>query len=482
MLKALTTPHGGIRPYSHKSLTRDLAIRTLPLPDKLTLPLRQHTGAPAIPEVSLGDTVTTGQRLAKPYGRMSAPLHSPANGVVINVVSGESGYIQLQVLPSASKVLALQPLDDSPEEQMLSLIEQAGIVGMGGAMFPAADKIRLAMRHEIKYLIINGGECEPYITADERMMQEQAEFLLGGIRYLQQLTKAHHVYIGIEDNKREALQRLDRLCQDDADIDVVALPSLYPMGSAKQLIEAVTGQQIPHNRRSPEMGVLVQNVGTCIAIFHAIRFRQPLTHRVITVSGRAIEQPGNLMVPIGTPISAIISACGGMKSTPARMILGGPMMGRATTDLSAPITKGTSGLLLLTEDEIPQPHASACLRCGRCVDACPMGLPPLAMLAELKIDALNNARDLGLGSCLLCGSCAWVCPAVLPLTQFFDWGQQQLRLEQRQQQKMQRASANSLRRQERLAREAAEKAAAKAARPSRRRNATPDVPMEGSAC
>ncbi|MEE3649216.1 MULTISPECIES: electron transport complex subunit RsxC [unclassified Brenneria] len=482
MLKALTTPHGGIRPYSHKSLTRDLAIRTLAMPDKLTLPLRQHTGAPALPEVKVGDAVTSGQRLARPFGRMSAPLHSPASGIVTEVVPGESGYIRLRVLPSPAKSIRLETPPAPSAEQMLSLIAQAGIVGMGGAMFPAADKIRLAMRHKINYLIINGGECEPYITADERMMQEQAEFLIGGIRYLQELTKARHVYIGIEDNKSEAIQRLDRLCQDETDIDVVALPSLYPMGSAKQLIEAVTGRQIPHNKRSPEMGVLVQNVGTCIAIFHAIRFRQPLTHRVITVSGRAIEQPGNLLVPIGTPINAIISACGGLKSTPARIVLGGPMMGRATTDLMAPITKGTSGLLLLTEDEIPQPHASACLRCGRCVDACPMGLPPLAMLAELKMDALNNARDLGLSSCLLCGSCSWVCPAVLPLTQFFDWGQQQLRLEQRQEQKIQRTSANSLRRQERLAREAAEKAAAKAAKPSRRRATTPDAPMEGSAC
>ncbi|MCL2900346.1 electron transport complex subunit RsxC [Brenneria tiliae] len=481
MLKALATPHGGIRPYSHKSLTRHQAIRTLDTPDRLTLPLRQHTGAPALPEVKVGDTVTCGQLLARPFGRMSAPLHSPAQGMVTEVVPGESGYIRLRVLPSTAQAIRLEPPEAPPAEQMLSLIAQAGIVGMGGAMFPAADKIRLAMRHEIDYLIINGGECEPYITADERMMQEQAEFLIGGIRYLQQLTSARHVYIGIEDNKSEALRRLDGLCQDEEAMDVVALPSLYPMGSAKQLIEAVTGRQIPHDKRSPEMGVLVQNVGTCIAIFHAIRFRQPLTHRVITVSGRAIERPGNLLVPIGTPINAIISACGGMKSTPARIILGGPMMGRATTDLNAPITKGTSGLLLLTEDEIPQPHASACLRCGRCVDACPMGLAPLAMLAELKMDALNNARDLGLNSCLLCGSCSWVCPAVLPLTQFFDWGQQQLRLERRQEQKIARASANSLRRQARLAREAEEKAAAKAARPSRRR-ATPTTPLEDPAC
>nr|WP_113865199.1 electron transport complex subunit RsxC [Brenneria salicis]NMN91733.1 electron transport complex protein RnfC [Brenneria salicis ATCC 15712 = DSM 30166]RBP65791.1 electron transport complex protein RnfC [Brenneria salicis ATCC 15712 = DSM 30166]RLM31830.1 electron transporter RnfC [Brenneria salicis ATCC 15712 = DSM 30166] len=482
MLKALTTPHGGIRPYSHKSLTRERAIRTLPTPEKLVLPLRQHTGAPAIPVVTIGDTVTKGQCLAQPFGRMSAPIHSPTDAIVTEIVTGDAGYIQLRTQPATSTVSRLSTTEDSSVERMLSLIAQAGIVGMGGAMFPAADKIRLAMRHDINYLIINGGECEPYITADERMMQEQAEFLIGGIRYLQQLTNARQVYIGIEDNKREALLRLDRLCEDEPDIEVVALPSLYPMGSAKQLIEAVTGQQIPQNKRSPEMGVLVQNVGTCIAIFQAIRFRQPLTHRVITVSGRAVEEPGNLLVPIGTPINTIIAACGGLKSTPARMILGGPMMGRATTDLNAPITKGTSGLLLLTEDEIPQPHSSACLRCGRCVDACPMGLPPLAMLAELKIDQLNNARDLGLNSCLLCGSCSWVCPAVLPLTQFFDWGQQQLRLEQRRDNKMQRAGANSLRRQERLAREAVEKAAAKAAKPSRRRNVAPDAPMEGSAC
>jgi electron transport complex protein RnfC len=339
---------------------------------------------------------------------------------------------------------------------------------MGGAMFPAADKIRMSLRYPIETLIVNGGECEPYLTTDDRLMREQAEFIIGGIRYLQTITKAKQVYIGIEDNKTEAIAKLDELCRQEEHIEVVILPSLYPIGSAKQMIEAVTGRQIPQNRRSTEMGVLVQNVGTCIAIFHAIRFGKPVTHRVITVSGRAIEQPGNLLVPIGMPIKEIISQCGGLKHQPARIVLGGPMMGRAVDDLNTPINKGTSGLLLLSADELPQTRPSACLRCGRCLDACPMSLAPQAMFAELKNDGFNKARQQGLNACLLCGSCAYVCPAALPLTQFFDWGQQQLRLIKQQEEKLERTRQNSANRQARLAREAAEKAAALAAKPARR--------------
>lgn len=190
---------------------------------------------------------------------------------------------------------------------------------------------------------------------------------------------------------------LDALCELEADMDVVALPALYPMGSAKQMIEAVTGMQIPQGKRSTEMGVLVQNVGTCIAIFNAIRFEKPLTHRVVTVSGGAIEEPTNLMVPIGTPVSELIEQCGGLKEDAARMVLGGPMMGRAITDIHEPVTKGTSGLLLLTQNELPKPQASACVRCGRCMDVCPMSLPPLDMVVEIKVDNLNLAKKYGAG-------------------------------------------------------------------------------------
>ncbi|XBS67990.1 electron transport complex subunit RsxC [Acerihabitans sp. KWT182] len=482
MFNARMKPHGGIRPYSHKSLTRDIPIRPLAPPRQLVIPLRQHTGPAAVPVVAEGDSVTAGQLIAEARERMSAPVHSALAGVVTAVTPGDGGFVKINVgaQPSAAPRLTAAA-GQSEAASMLSLIEQAGIVGMGGAMFPAADKIRMSLRNPIETLIVNGGECEPYLTTDDRLMREQGEFIIGGIRYLRTITQAKQVYIGIEDNKTEAIARLDELCRQEEHIEVVILPSLYPIGSAKQMIEAVTGRQIPQNRRSTEMGVLVQNVGTCIAIFHAIRFGKPMTHRVITVSGRAIEQPGNVLVPIGATIKEIIGQCGGLKSRPARMVLGGPMMGRAVEDLDTPINKGTSGLLLLTQDELPQTRPSACLRCGRCLDACPMSLPPQTMFAELKNDGFDKARQQGLDACLLCGSCAYVCPAALPLTQFFDWGQQQLRLLKRQEEKLERTRQNSANRQARLAKEAAEKAAALAAKPARRSRRAAQIP-EDPAC
>ncbi len=465
MLNAKLKPHGCIHPLSRKELTSDLPVETLYLPSRLILRLQQHSGAPALPVVKVGEQVKAYQIIARGNGRMSVPVHSPLAGEVTEITSGNKPSIIIKVSAEQSQVSPLQLLEELPErDAMLSLVEQAGIVGMGGAMFPAADKLRMSLRHNIETLIINGSECEPYLTVDDRLMREQGEQLLGGIKFIQQITKAQHVYIGIEDNKPEALARMDALCADEPTVDVVALPALYPMGSAKQMIEAITGQQIPRGKRSTEMGVLVQNVGTSIAIFNAVRFGRPLTHRVITVSGGAIERPSNLMVPIGTPVSEIIAFCGGLKNKPARMVMGGPMMGKAFTDLHEPITKGSSGVLLLNEDELPSPRPSACVRCGRCVDACPMSLAPLEMVAELKIDNFDTAKKMGVNECLLCGSCSYVCPAAIPLTEYFDWGQQELYRQRLAEQKTKRTCLNSAARRERLEREAQAREAAKAAK------------------
>lgn len=474
MLKAKIKPHGGVHPDGHKHLTSQSPIKAMKLPRRLIVSLKQHTGAPAVPVVEVGDRVIGNQLLAKGNGRASSPVHAPLAGDITEI-NLEKQTISIKVdQDNQESSKSLMRYEELPErDALLSLIEQAGIVGMGGAMFPAADKIRMSLRFPIETLIINGSECEPYLTVDDRLMQEQGEQLIGGIRFLKQITKAKRVYIGIEDNKPDALATLDALCELEADMDVVALPALYPMGSAKQMIEAVTGMQIPQGKRSTEMGVLVQNVGTCIAIFNAIRFEKPLTHRVVTVSGGAIEEPTNLMVPIGTPVSELIEQCGGLKEDAARMVLGGPMMGRAITDIHEPVTKGTSGLLLLTQNELPKPQASACVRCGRCMDVCPMSLPPLDMVVEIKVDNLNTAKNMGLEECLLCGSCSYVCPAAIPLTQYFDWGQQELNRQWRMEQKTKRTCDNSAAHRERMEREAAEREAAKAAkqqtrRPSRR--------------
>ena len=479
MLKARLKPHGGIHPDSHKELTSQEPIRQLQHPWRLILPLKQHAGAPARPVVNVGDQVLANQLLAEGNGRFSMPIHAP---LAAGVTAIDQENITLRVA-EAAPLRSAPPLHRDPgplnRHEMIQLIESAGIVGMGGAMFPTADKLRLSLKHDIDTLIINGSECEPYLTCDDRLMQEQGEQILGGIRFLIQMTEATHTFIGIESNKPDALQAMDTLCRDEPAIDVVALPALYPMGSEKQLIEAVTGRQVPSGKLSADVGVIVQNVATCIAIFEALRFGRPLTHRVITLSGDALEQPCNVLAPIGMPISEIISQCGGLKSTPARIVLGGPMMGKAIDNIHAPITKGTSGVLLLTRSEVPRKRASACVRCGRCVAACPMSLTPLELVNELRQDKLAEAANHGLNDCLLCGSCAYVCPAAIPLTEFFDWGKQSLQRRRLSEQKSERTRSQGDARRERLSREAAEKEAAKAAKaasPRRpRRQATEEV-------
>lgn len=480
MLKAKIRPHGGIHPNSHKQLTSDTPIVTMQAPWRLILPLKQHAGAPALPLVKIGSTVKANQLLAQGNGRFSMPIHAPLAGEITGIDQNNI-YLKVDVdNPLASESLAKPALNMMTREEIIALIEGAGIVGMGGAMFPTADKLRLSLTHLIDTLIINGSECEPYLTCDDRLMQEQGDRILGGIRYLKQITQAEHVFIGIEENKPAAIAAMESLCRDEVNMEVVGLPALYPMGSEKQLIEAVTGRQVPSGQLSANVGVIVQNVATAIAIFEALRFGRPLTHRVMTISGDAVEVPTNVLAPIGMPISEIVAQCGGLKTTPARIVMGGPMMGRAITDIHAPVTKGTSGVLLLTEDELPNPKASACVRCGRCIGACPMSLTPLDMVAELKTDNFGKAAEMGVMDCLLCGSCAYVCPAAIPLTQYFEWGKQEINKVRLSEQKTARTCANSAARRERLEREAAEKAAAKAAKPARRpsRRATSETTTE----
>ena len=274
--------------------------------------------------------------IAKGNGRFSMPIHAPLAGEITGI---DAGNISIKVdvdNPMASDALTKPALSTMSREEMIASIEDAGIVGMGGAMFPTADKLRLSLTHLIDTLIINGSECEPYLTCDDRLMQEQGDRILGGIRYLKQITQADHVFIGIEENKPAAIAAMESLCRDEVNMEVVGLPALYPMGSEKQLIEAVTGRQVPSGQLSANVGVIVQNVATSIAIFEALRFGRPLTHRVMTISGDAVEVPTNVLAPIGMPISEIVAQCGGLKTTPARIVMGGPMMGRAITDIHAP--------------------------------------------------------------------------------------------------------------------------------------------------
>ncbi|MFM2484296.1 electron transport complex subunit RsxC [Celerinatantimonas yamalensis] len=462
---------GGIHPIDDgKSLTSDKAIEPLArLPPRLYIKLKQHPGAPANALVHAGDRVQAGQCIAQANGNFSTPLHAPLHGRVVAVTEQ---YIELKpdsVQPPIEPAQSHSPLNED-RSILIERIAQAGIVGMGGAMFPLADKLALSEQYAIDTLLINGSECEPYMSCDDRVMQEQSAQIVGGIRLLLHITHAKQAIIGIEKNKPAAITAMQSATSEDSKIRVQPLPALYPLGSSKQLIRALTGIQLEQGRRSASYGVLVHNVASCVAVFQALRFARPMTHRVVTISGRAISEPRNIYAPIGTPISHLINQCQGLSESPVQRIMGGPMMGRAITNIHQPIVKGTCGILMLSTSESQVEQPSSCLRCGRCAQVCPMQLQPLHLLPLVQHEQFDQAKQLGLGQCLSCGACAYVCPASLPLTASFNWGKSELKIQRyltnKSELTRQRASAH----QQRIVAETEAKKSAKAAKASKRQN------------
>ena len=475
---------GGVHPEGRKNLSAETAIRILPLPQRLYVPLQQHIGAAAVPVVNVGDIVKKGQLLAAGQGMISAPVHAPTSGKISALgdypsphpsglpiptitldADGEDAWIDTQVISD--------PLSLSAEE-ISERVGQAGIVGLGGATFPAAVKLGLSRKNKVNTLIMNGGECEPYLTCDDRLMRERAPGIIEGIRLIARSVGASCVLVGIEDNKPEAIAAMLTAAQG-SDVQVVVIPSMYPMGSEKQLIQVLTGDEIPAGGRPADIGLLVHNVGTAYAVHEAIRYGRPLISRLVTVSGGAIKQPCNIEVLIGTPASALIEFAGGYSEPPARLVLGGPMMGQQISNPSVPVVKGTSGVLALTVAEIGQSAASPCIRCSTCVRACPVGLLPLEMAAHIRAADLEGAVKLGLRDCISCGSCSYVCPAHIPLVHYFNFAKGELaeqekgRLKQEATKKLAEARAERLLRIEQERAEAAAKR--KAAREAKERAA-----------
>ncbi|SDH13497.1 electron transport complex protein RnfC [Pseudomonas benzenivorans] len=465
---------GGIHPAGHKDRSAALPIGTLALPPRLYLPLRQHAGAEAMPLVKVGDRVLKGQLIASSPSEMSAPIHAPSSGTVVEIgpvlaphpsglmvngivleCDGEDRWIELEA--------PANPFDESPL-LLAERVAQAGIVGMGGAIFPAAVKLKQGTRHEIKTVLVNGSECEPYLTCDDRIMRERAEAIVDGARLIQHILRAYRVVIGIEDNKPEALAAMRAASEPYGAIEVEAVPALYPMGSAKQLIQAVTGREVPAEARSTSVGALVHNVGTVYAIQQALRYGRPLISRVVSVAGSCVGNPRNLEVLIGTPAQALFDACGGFSQEPAGLLLGGPMMGVNLPSLQAPVIKGATGLLALARHELRDDQASPCIRCASCVDACPMGLLPLEMAARARVDDLDGANDYGLRDCILCGCCSYVCPSHIPLVQYFQYAMGQQDERRQGARKTDYIKQLTEARAERLAQEEVAKAAAKAAK------------------
>ena len=423
---------GGIHPPETK-LTAGKSIVDLPLPRQAVVLLGQHIGAPAQLVVERGAVVKTGQLLAKAGGFVSANIHSPVSGKVAKIAEAvdASGYPRPAVFIDvaeddwADDIVRTDKLERecrlSPEE-IVAKIAQAGIVGMGGACFPASVKLTPPPGKKCDLLIINAVECEPYLTADHRLMLEKGPEIIVGIRILMKALSVDRAVIGIEENKPDAIELMRHLTVSYPNIEVLPLEMHYPQGGEKQLIEAVSGRQVPSGALPIDVGKVVQNVGTVYAVYEAVQKNKPLIERIVTVTGKSLKNPGNFRVRIGTPIADLIAAAGGLPENAGKIISGGPMMGKALVSTEVPVAKGTSGVLVMDESESVRQPVYDCIRCGKCISACPMGLEPylLSALAERQIwDRLEKEHIM---DCIECGCCTFTCPANRPLLDYMRVG------------------------------------------------------------
>lgn len=482
----------GAHPDGRKQPAAGTAIAPIPLPPLFTLPLTQHIGAPARPLVQAGERVLRGQLLAEAAGPVSAPIHAPTSGIIAGIgevqvphpsgLGGPAIMLESDGADEAVEFNGADPFTLEPAE-IARRVSAAGIVGMGGATFPAAVKLGLGVRAPIPTLILNGGECEPYLCCDDRLMQERAAEVVDGARIILRAIGGERALIGVETNKPEAIAALRAAAAAHDEVTVVAVPSRYPMGSEKQLIAWLTGREVPSQGRSADIGVMVHNVATAAAIHRAIRHGEPLTRRIVTVAGGAVRTPRNLEVRIGTPASALVEFCGGLTATPARLVMGGPMMGMAVNTLELPIMKGSGGVLALTAAEIgaSQPSEGPCIRCASCVGACPIGLLPLEMAARIRAGDLAASVDLGLKDCIGCGTCSFVCPSKIPLVQYFNHAKGELAARDRNKLKQDAIRELVEARNARMEREAREKAEAAARRKAERERAKAEAAAKAAA-
>ncbi|MFN3873853.1 MAG: electron transport complex subunit RsxC [Ignavibacterium sp.] len=429
------TFRGGVHPKEYKELTEHLAFEYFPAPDEIILPLSQHLGKEAKPLVKKGDEVIIGQLVAQADGFISAPIHSSVNGKVLSIGKEVTplGFPKDSIVIKASensvdKKFSFPPLDPetiTPDE-IRQRVAEAGIVGQGGAAFPTYVKLSPPKDKVIDVVIINGCECEPYLTRDYRFMIERHDDLISGLKLIMKALGVKRGVIGIEDNKPEAIKILSHKVAYEDGLEVISLKTKYPQGAEKMLIKAVTGKEVPPGKLPMDVGAVIQNIGTAIAIHDAVVKGEPLTHAALTVSGLGIRKPKNLYVPVGTPIQNIIEFCGGVTEDAVKIIVGGPMMGIAQYDLQAPVMKATSGILVLTKKEVAEREETPCLRCGQCVDACPLNLMPTKLARYTQLKRYEDAEGIGITVCMECGTCAFTCPANIPLVQWIRLGKQKV--------------------------------------------------------
>lgn len=423
---------GGIHPPGNK-ISKNSQITTAPLPDQVVVPLSQHIGAPATPCVAKGDHVKVGQLIGQSSGFVSANIHSPISGVVtaIDSLPDGSGIRKPAIVITREGDEWLETIDRSntliqscslSAQEIIDKIAAAGIVGMGGATFPAHVKLSIPAGQKAECLIINGVECEPYLTSDYRTMLERGSEVLVGVDILCKALGVNKAYIGIEDNKPDAISHLITLAVSYPHIEIVPLRTKYPQGGEKQLIQAITGREVPSGGLPIHVGVVVQNIGTSLAVYEAVQKNKPVIERVVTVTGKTLREPANFLVRIGTPIRSLIDLCGGMPQDALKVINGGPMMGRALANIDAPVTKGTSGILIMRNRESVRNFASSCIKCAKCVGVCAMGLEPYLLSKLTQLKRFDDLEALRITDCIECGSCAYTCPASLPLLDYIRLG------------------------------------------------------------
>ncbi len=429
MTTLLTFPKGGVHPPESKKMTADRKIEVMPVPEELEIILGQHIGAPCSPTVKRREELSEGDRIGDVAKGLGVPLHVPVAGKVkaisssVHPMKTSAPSITITVDQEAAPVeYSRKEWNELAPEVLLQKIKDAGIIGIGGAGFPTHVKLSPPSNSPVDTLVLNGAECEPYITADHRQMVEHADEIIEGAKVILRILGIKNCYIGIENNKPDAILAMTeaalKAAETDYNIGVKALQVKYPQGSEKQLIQATTGRKVPGYSLPSTVGVVVQNVSTIRAIYDAVVLEKPLYEKVVTFSGKGINRQANLLVKMGTKIGDIVDYLGGVDPDLKKIVMGGPMMGFAVSSLDIPITKTTSSVLFLTEDEIDtQPH-SQCIRCGWCLDACPMGLEPKEIGLYVEANRAEETEPFGVFECFECGSCAYVCPAKRPLVQF----------------------------------------------------------------
>jgi electron transport complex protein RnfC len=418
---------GGIHPPGHKELTNALATVPANLPEKVFLPLSQHIGAPCSPIVQIGDEVLKGQKIAEGKGFVTSPVHASISGKVVSIEKKQhpgGNFVDCIVIENDGKdqwVDTIKP-NSNPEaltpEELRTIIFNAGIVGMGGAAFPAHVKYAPVEGKKADYIILNGVECEPFLTSDHRLMLEKAERVIAGLRYILKSVGCDKGIIGIEENKPDAIALFEKLTAGDAIISVKPLYEKYPQGSEKQLIYACTQREVPVGGLPLDAGVIVNNVGTAAAIADAVELGLPMIERIVTVSGTGIKSPANLLVRFGTLFSDLIEQCGGYTGDIERIICGGLMMGKTVYTADMPVVKGTSGIVILKKEDEQKVREYNCVRCAKCVDACPAFLEPTTIVKLAKRGLWEEAQKNNALSCIECGCCVYVCPANIPLVQY----------------------------------------------------------------